>query len=141
MAIEEQLKIAHIHVKTEADFLKYVQDIKQLGLTRCEYIVRDGIVIYFDTQGQRTVSVPMYEPLKIANQSSVPRLRLAITLHQLGQTDFQAFCRKAADAGVENWVIDTFRMLCIYYDLAGNKMITEFMPQFNTPDIQLTGTK
>ena len=73
----------------------------------------------------------MYEPLKIAGQSSVPRLRLAITLHQMGQIDFQSFCRKVADAGVENWVIDTYKMQCIYYDLAGNKMVAEPIPKFD----------
>ena len=131
MITEQRLKAAHINVKTGADFPKYVQEIKRLGLMRYEYIVMDGIAIYFDEQGQRIVSEPMYEPLSIANQSSVPRLRLAIALHQLGQTDFLAFCRQAAEAGVENWVIDTQKMLCIYYDLAGNKMIAEPIPQFN----------
>jgi len=131
MITEQRLKAAHINVKTGADFPKYIHEIKRLGLMRYEYIVMDGIAIYFDEHGQRIVSEPMYEPLAIANQSSIPRLRLAIVLHQLGQTDFMAFCRHAAEAGVENWVIDTQKMLCIYYDLAGNKMIAEPIPQFN----------
>ncbi|MDT3404233.1 DUF1398 family protein [Mucilaginibacter terrae] len=50
-------------------------------------------------------------------------------IHQQGQTDFATFCQQAADAGVEKWVIDTQAMLCTYYDLQGNALVAEPIPQ------------
>lgn len=122
MMTEQQLQTAHIKVKTAADFSKYIEDIMGLGMMRCEYIVKDGVVIYFDEYRYRVKSEPMYEPLIIADRSSEARLRNAIALYKERKIDFPAFCHHAAEAGVENWVIDTQRMRCIYYDQAGARM-------------------
>ncbi|HEY0245209.1 MAG TPA: DUF1398 family protein [Mucilaginibacter sp.] len=129
MFTDRQLKAAHSKIKSGVDFPKYVQEIKNLGLILHEFIVKDGTTIYYSEYRYSTSSLPMYEPLNIANQSSKELLQQAITQHRHGDTDFISFCKQAADAGVENWVIDTQKMVCIYYDLAGTNMITEPIPQ------------
>ena len=129
MFTEQQLKAAHSKVKTGADFPRYIQEIKSLGLVSYEFWVTDGHTTYYGKQGHKINSTPKYELLTIANTSSTSLLKHNIAIHQQGQTDFITFCTQAAQAGVEKWVIDTEKMLCIYYDLAGGEMVAEPIPQ------------
>jgi uncharacterized protein YbcV (DUF1398 family) len=129
MFTEQQIKEAHGRVKTGADFPRYVQEIKQLGLIRYEYLVNDGTTVYYGEGGHEVRSAARYAQLAIAPVSSASALRHTIVIHQEGQTDFLTFCRQAADAGVEKWVIDTKKMMCTYYDLEANEMVAEPIPQ------------
>jgi uncharacterized protein YbcV (DUF1398 family) len=129
MFTERQLKDAHSKVKSGVDFPKYIREIKELGLITYEFKVADGSIIYYGQNGYQVNSAAKYALLTIAGQSSADDLRHTIAIHQQGQTDFVTFCRQAADAGVEKWVIDTQKMLCTYYDLAGNEMVAEPIPQ------------
>jgi uncharacterized protein YbcV (DUF1398 family) len=129
MFTEQQIKEAHGRVKTGADFPTYIQEIKQLGLTRYEYLVNDGATVYYGENGYEVRSAARYAPLLIGPVSSVSALRHTITIHQQGKTDFLTFCMQAANAGVEKWVIDTRKMMCTYYDLKGNEMVAEPIPQ------------
>lgn len=131
MFTEKQLKEAHSRVKTGTDFPGYVQKIKELGLITYEFRVKDGSTIYYGDNNHKVVSAPKYEPMLITAISSEQALKHTISIHQQGKTDFIAFCKQAAEAGVEKWVIDTKRMLCIYYDLQGNEMVAEPIPQGN----------
>jgi uncharacterized protein YbcV (DUF1398 family) len=125
MFTEQQIKEAHSRVKTGADFPRYIQEIKKLGLVRYEYLVDDGTTVYYGEYGYEVKSAARYEPFAIAAESSASALRHIIAIHQQGQTDFLTFCRQAAEAGVEKWVIDTQKMMCTYYDLKGNEMVAE----------------
>ena len=46
-----------------------------------------------------------------------------------GRNVFLTFCSQAAHIGVEKWVTNTLKMMCTYYDIAGNEMIAEPIPQ------------
>ncbi|WCT13729.1 DUF1398 domain-containing protein [Mucilaginibacter jinjuensis] len=129
MFTEAQLKAAHAKVKTGADFPKYVQEIKELDLLRYEYIVEDGRTVYYGANDFKIDSGARYDLLPISQKSSPADLEHTIKIHQQGQTDFMTFCRQAAAAGVEKWTIDTQKMMCTYYDLAGNEMVAEPIPQ------------
>ncbi|HEY4325241.1 MAG TPA: DUF1398 family protein [Mucilaginibacter sp.] len=129
MFTEQQIKDAHSRVKTGADFPRYIQEIKKLGLVTYEYLVIDGITVYRGENNYEVRSAAKYNPLTIADTSSAPALRHTIAIHQRGQTDFMTFCNQAANAGVEKWVIDTKKMLCTYYDKRGNNMVAEPIPQ------------
>ena len=131
MFTDRRLKAAHSKINSGVDFPMYVQEIKSLGLILNEYIVKDGKTIYYSEYRYSTSTTPMYEPLEIAAQSSEELLKQAITLHRHGQTSFISFCKQVAAAGVENWVIDTQKMLCIYYDLSGKNLLTEKIPQLS----------
>lgn len=128
MFTEQQLKAAHAKVKTGADFPKYIQEITQLGLVMYEFMVADGSTIYYGDNGHRVASAAKYQPLSIAVKPSAEKLKHAIAIHQKGQTDFMTFCNQAANAGVEKWEINTPKMLCIYYDLEGNELVAEPIP-------------
>ncbi|ACU63760.1 DUF1398 domain-containing protein [Chitinophaga pinensis] len=125
----QQLKAAHAKVKTGADFPRYVQEIKGMGLRRYEYLVQDGTTVYYGDDNHQVESIPIYDPQEINSSSSAAALRHTIAIHQQGQTDFLTFCQQAANAGVEKWVIDTERMVCTYLDKNGAVLIEEPIPQ------------
>ncbi len=125
----QQLKVAHAKVRTGADFPRYVQEIKQLGLLRYEFMVADGSFVYYGSGGYKVSREASYASLVISPVASEDALRHTIAIHQQGQTDFVTFCRQAAEAGVEKWEIDTQSMLCTYFDVAGNRMVEEAIPQ------------
>jgi uncharacterized protein YbcV (DUF1398 family) len=129
MFTEQQLTAAHSKVKTGADFPKYIKEIKALGLISYTFMVTDGAIIYNGAKGHEVRSMAKYPPLTINKNSSAETLYYNITIHQQGQTDFLTFCKQAAQTGVQKWVIDTNTMFCTYYNIAGNKMLAEPIPQ------------
>lgn len=125
----QQMKSAHAKVKTGADFPAYVQEIKQLGLFRYEYQVKNGKTVYHGANNFQISSEAIY-PEKIISEISFPAaLKQIITEHQQGKSDFLNVCALVADAGVEKWIVDAQAMLCTYYDQGGNVMMTEPIPE------------
>lgn len=125
----EQMKAAHAKVKSGADFPRYIQEIKALGLKRYTFDLTDGTVTYFGENGYQVAAPAIYEPKSLNPIASPDDLVDIISIHQQGKTDFQTFCQQVIAAGVKQWVIDTDRMLCIYEDLKGNEMVAEPIPQ------------
>jgi len=124
----EQLKAAHVKVKSGADFPRYTQDLKNLGVLKYDFMVKDGQSIFY---GQDNHVLPLdakYEPLQISDESSAEKLRETIKIHQQGQTDFPTFCKQSAEAGVEKWITDLEKMACIYVDKAGKELVSEPIP-------------
>jgi len=124
----QQMKAAHAKVKTGSDFPAYVQEIKQLGLLRYEYLVKNGRTVYHGANNFQINSEAIYTDKVISEISSSATVKQIITKHQQGKTNFLTFCAQVADAGVEKWTVDTQTMLCSYYDLDGNTMVAEPIP-------------
>lgn len=124
----QQMKAAHAKVKSGADFPRYIQEIKALGLKRYTYSVTDGTITYYGENGYEVLAPAIYASKSINPVSSSEQLRHAIAIHQQGQTDFPTFCEQAAAAGVKQWVIDTERMVCAYEDIDGKEMVLEPIP-------------
>jgi len=125
----QQIKNAHSKVKSGADFPRYIQELKHLGLTRYEFMVGNGDTVYFGHNGHQVNSGPRYEPREIKYPAAIPAMHHDIAIHQQGGTDFPTICIQAAANGVAKWVIDFEKMLCTYYDLDGNEMIAEPIPE------------
>jgi uncharacterized protein YbcV (DUF1398 family) len=124
----QQMKAAHAKVKTGSDFPAYVQEIKQLGLLKYEYLVKNGQTVYHGANNFQISSEAIYPDKAISEISSPGTVKQIIAEHQQGKTDFLTFCKQVANAGVEKWVVDSQTMLCSYYDLAGNSMVAEPIP-------------
>lgn len=124
----EQIKSAHSKVKNGSDFPKYIQDIKQLGVHAFETFVIDSHTEYFGEDGYQTKSEPMYENLEIANNSDKEMFTNYLKIHQQGKTDYNTFCGHCAETGIEKWFASLDEMTCIYFDKAGNKILTENIP-------------
>ncbi|TFF34487.1 DUF1398 domain-containing protein [Mucilaginibacter psychrotolerans] len=124
-----QLKAAHAKVKSGADFPAYVQEIMQMGLQYYEFKVANGQTTYHGADGFNISSDPIYPDKTISTDASPATVRQIIADHQQGKSDFMSFCQLVADAGVVKWVVDARSMLCSYYDLVGNTMVAEPIPQ------------
>jgi uncharacterized protein YbcV (DUF1398 family) len=125
----QQIKAAHSKVRSGADFPGYVQEIKALGLIKYEFMVDDGRTIYFGPDNFQTEAPPIYPIKKIRHRPLTAKMKKDIRDHQAGKSDFPGICTLAAANGVHHWEVNTQTMLCSYYDVKGEKMITEPIPQ------------
>ncbi len=122
------MKAAHAKVKSGLDFPAYVREIKQLGLVHYDFMVKNGRTVYHGAEGFQVSCEPVYPEKTISDKPSAGTVRQIIAGHQQGKSDFLTFCSLVANAGVEKWVVDTQAMLCSYYDLSGNSMVAEPIP-------------
>lgn len=125
----KQIEEAHSKVKSGADFPKYIQEIKALGVNEFETWVKDSHTEYFGENGYKTSSNPMYENLEIKDSSHPSKFKHCLSIHQQGETDYLTFCKDCAETGIEKWIASLSKMTCIYYDRAGNEILVEAIPQ------------
>lgn len=125
----EQIEQAHQKVKSGADFPKYIQEIKQLGVTGFETWVQDSHTEYFGANEYQTQSNPQYEELTIAEISDNPKFVDYLKKHQRGETNYYTFCQHCAETGIEKWIVDLEKMTCTYFDKTGNEILVEQIPQ------------
>jgi uncharacterized protein YbcV (DUF1398 family) len=125
----EQIKAAHSKVKSGADFPKYIQEIKALGVTAFETWVKDSHTEYFDANNYRTSSKPMYEDLDITRLTDKTKFHHYLKIHQQGETSYLTFCKHCAETGIEKWFVCLDEMTCTYYDKAGYEILVEKIPE------------
>jgi uncharacterized protein YbcV (DUF1398 family) len=125
----EQIEQAHEKVKSGADFPKYIQEIKELGVIGFETWVRDSHTEYFGENNFSTNSKPKYDELVISENSDKENFKTQLKEHQQGKTDYFTFCKDCAETGIEKWVVNLDEMTCIYYDKIGNEILVEQIPQ------------
>lgn len=125
----EQIKEAHGKVKSGADFPVYIQDLKKLGVSHYETFVIDGHTNYYGANDYKITSPAKYDTLALAKTSDQEQFKLDLRAHQSGKTDYPTFCNDAAKSGVEKWVVVMDKMTCSYFDLSGNKILVEEIPQ------------
>ena len=125
----QEIEKAHEKVKSGADFPKYIQEIKQIGVTSFETWVTDSHTEYFGENNYQTKSLPQYENLTIADSSNREKFCRYLKIHQQGETDYSTFCRHCAETGIEKWFVCLDEMTCTYYDKAKNKILVEQIPQ------------
>jgi len=125
----QEIEKAHEKVKSGADFPKYIQEIKQIGVTSFETWVTDSHTEYFGENNYQTKSLPQYENLTIADSSNREKFCRYLKIHQQGETDYFTFCRHCAETGIEKWFVCLDEMTCTYYDKAKNKILVEPISQ------------
>lgn len=123
-----QIEQAHEKVKSGADFPKYIQEIKAMGVLGFETWVKDSHTEYFGAEGYKTSSESQYENLTIADEVNKDEFIKQLKAHQQGQTDYYTFCKDCALNGIEKWIVDLDKMTCIYYDKADNELVVEQIP-------------
>lgn len=125
----EQIKAAHSKVASGADFPQYTRDIKALGVTHYEAYVADGHIDYH-VANNYTATVPAkYDALIVAATADSEQFKAELVAHQQGKTDFLTFITMCATCGIEKWAIRMDTMTCTYYDIAGNEILVEQIPQ------------
>jgi uncharacterized protein YbcV (DUF1398 family) len=124
----EQIEQAHEKVQSGADFPKYIQEIKELGVRRFETWVVDSHTEYFGENDFRTESNPKYDGLVISENTDKNSFVTQLKKHQQGETNYYEFCKDCAVTGIEKWVVSLDEMTCIYYDKNGNEILVENIP-------------
>lgn len=127
----EEIQKAEQQIETGADFPKFAEALKSLGVKRVDVFVINGVAYYYGDNDETVEGTPVYENLLIEPKSSVADFKDSLKNHQAGIIDYQTFCRQAAEAGVEKWVIDLTEMKVTYIDSAGNDMVIEDIPSPN----------
>lgn len=124
----EQIEKAHKKVKSGADFPKYIQEIKQMGVVSFEIWVKDSHTEYAGKNGYKISSKSQHPERSIANDADKDKFISCLKIHQQGKTDYYTFCTHCAETGIERWVVDLDAMTCIYFDKAGNEILKENIP-------------
>lgn len=124
----EQIEKAHEKVKSGADFPKYIQEVKQMGVKSFETWVNDSHTVYFGGNESSTSSLPQYAELTIAGAGDKEKFKTYLKSHQKGETNYFTFCNHCAETGIEKWIVSLEQMTCIYYDKAGNEILKELIP-------------
>jgi len=106
-------------VKSGADFPKYIQEIKAMGVLSFETWVKDSHTAYEGAKGYRAFSEPQYERLEITTSTNKDQFITQLKAHQQGQTDYYTFCKDCAATGIEKWIVDLNKMTCTYYNKTG----------------------
>jgi len=119
---------AHDKVKSGADFPKYIQEIKAMGVLSFETWMKDSHTDYRGANGFHTSSAPQYEALTISEATNKDRFTNQLKTHQQGGTDYYTFCKDCAETGIEKWIVDLEKMTCTYFDSAGHEILVEQIP-------------
>ncbi len=125
----EQIEQAHDKVKSGADFPKYIQEIKALGVVAFETWVKDSHTEYFGLNNYQTKSNPQYNTLTISEVTDKEKFSHYLKIHQQGQTDYYTFCTHCAETGIEKWIVSLDKMTCIYFNKAENEILEERIPE------------
>jgi len=125
----EQITIAHLKVKSGADFPNYFKEIKYLGVIEYVTYVSDGHTNYYGNDGHKATSPAKYEELTITNNSNIDQFKNDLKIHQQGKTDYYTFCTDCAKSGIEKWKVCMEKMTCSYFDKAGNELLVETISQ------------
>lgn len=123
-----QIQAAHAQVRSGADFPRYVQALRQLGVVCYDHFVADGRIEYHGIE-QVLTSAAAGPARSVAAHGHPAQLRHALAAHQQGQSDYPTFCQQAAAAGVEKWTTHALHLTCTYYDRQGRALLTEAIPQ------------
>lgn len=124
----QQLKDAHGKVKSGADFPNYIKELKQLGITKYKTHVSYGHTQFEGENDFRIQTDPRYPVKVISDKTNKDQFVLDLKAHQKGKTDYPSFCDSCAQYGISNWVVDTSKMTCTYYDALGNEVLREIIP-------------
>jgi uncharacterized protein YbcV (DUF1398 family) len=124
----DQIKAAHSEVQSGADFPKYIQDIKALGVKSFTTYVSDSHTAYHSADGESVSSPGMYDVLPVEDVTNIEEFKHDLEIHQDGQTGYYRFCQDCARSGIEKWVVDLDAMTCIYYDKSGVEILVEEIP-------------
>ncbi|MFY1046639.1 DUF1398 domain-containing protein [Chryseobacterium sp. GP-SGM7] len=124
----DEIKAEHQKVKNGADFPKYIQEIKNLGVSHYKSFVTDGNTQYFDAENNYAETGRKYSDLIVSENLNLDQFKTRLKFHQQGGTDYMTFCKDCAENGIEGWKMDLNEMTCTYFDKNGNDVLVEEVP-------------
>ncbi len=124
----EQIEIANGKIKSGADFPKFIQELKLIGVRSFETFTKDSHTVYFGDKDFSIQSAPKHDTLIINKLSNNSDFCHYLKIHQQGETNYFEFCQHCAETGVEKWIVDLNKMTCTYFDKSGNEVLVEKVP-------------
>ena len=121
----QQIETAHLKVQSGADFPKYIQEIKKMGVVLLETWVFDSHTKYYGLNDYQISSESKYDKLQISGICDKIAFCDFLKLHHNGQTDYLTFCVHCAETGIQKWIICLEKLTCTYFDKSGNKVLVE----------------
>ena len=121
----DQIQDAHAQIQSGAEFPKYVQDLKVLGVASYDTFVVDGHAVYNGVDGESIESEAKYPAINISEESQPQKFEEYLKSHQNGETNFLIFCGHAAECGIWKWTVDTHKSTCTYFDFSGKSILCE----------------
>ena len=124
----QQIIQAQSKVKSGAYFPKLIQEMKSFAITQYENYVSNGKSQYFGANSNIVQGESKYTKLPVNRNSSAEKLKQALSIHQIGKTDYKTFCAHSAETGVEKWISNLQEMTFSYFDIDGNILVVESIP-------------
>ena len=138
MFTREQIKQEFSKVRTGADFPVLAMNLKNLGVTYYETHMEDGRSVYHGRNGYELITGPNYEAIIVSDQVNVERLKLDISDHQQGKSDYFRISRQSANNGIQKWAVCLETMTCTYVTKTGSKVWIEQIPDASEKKSMLT---
>jgi uncharacterized protein YbcV (DUF1398 family) len=98
---------------------RYLARLRDLGVVRAVTCIADGHSEYFGAAGAGLASGPVHETYPVARVLDAEAADRAIEAYGRGETDYLAFSRDLAAAGVAVWVMDTAALTITYRGRSG----------------------
>lgn len=117
-------------VNAEGDasgFAKLMQAFRQLGVTRYDYLVADGLYRYYDADSYVELRMNGI-PQPVATTGDATLIKTTVKGAQAGTFDFTRFCELAGRAGVPVWTSDLRTKTVSYYDAQQRVLLAEPIP-------------
>lgn len=121
----EAIEKAHSKVQSGKDFAEFIREIKEMGVVVYETWVKDGHTDYYNDQNIQLSTPAKYDGLLIAETCDSLQFRTYLKLHQQGNSDYLTFCKHCAETGIERWMVDVKKSVCIYFDQYETEIYTE----------------
>lgn len=115
-------------VRTGADFPTLAKALKDIGVTYYETRMEDGCSIYHGEGGFELSTGANHNVIPVADKVNTEQLKIDISAHQQGKSDYFEISRQSANNGIEKWAVCLITMTCTYIDKAGNKVWVEHIP-------------
>ncbi|MEN9919415.1 MAG: hypothetical protein RL662_1851 [Bacteroidota bacterium] len=123
-----QIKAKATKVKNGVNSTITVSEMNEKGVLYYEHYVNNGRVVLYKGGSDIELSEPQYSLLDVADTSSEDKLVDILPLFRQGKIDYITFCKKAALAGVQKWVLNAKNFICTYYDKKGGLLVIEKIP-------------
>ncbi len=121
----EQIEIANGKIRSGADFPRFIQELKSIGVQSFETWTFDSHTEYLGENNFSVQSESKYESLSVNESSNATDFIHFLKIHQQGETNYFEFCQHCAETGVEKWIVDLNKMTCTYFDKSGNEVLVE----------------
>lgn len=127
----KHMKALFLAEQNNADASNIANKLKAAGVNGYSYHVTTGDITLYDQKDEQ-LRLPGYirTPQVISPRPDPDRLVWALKIYQAGKSGFTAFCKTAASAGVNLWIMDLKRMTTSYFTASGRAIHEEnILPQ------------